>query len=142
MLAIRNCAIAVFATAAVALAGAALAMAPIKANLTGGQEVPKVQTSAKGDANIMVQDDGAVSGSVKTSGIKGTAAHIHVAPEGQNGPPIIPLQQKSDNEWVVPAGSKLTKEQMQQLKDGMLYVNVHSAKHQDGEIRAQLKQVD
>lgn len=46
----------------------------------------------------------------------------------------------SADEWVIAPGSRLTDEQYQSLKDGTLYVNVHSAAHKDGEIRAQLKQ--
>ena len=38
--------------------------------------------------------------------------------------------------WSVPAGSKLTEEQMASFKAGNLYVNVHSAEHKPGEIRA------
>ena len=41
--------------------------------------------------------------------------------------------------WKVPAGSKLTDEQYASFKSGDLYVNVHSAMHQPGEIRGQIK---
>jgi hypothetical protein len=41
--------------------------------------------------------------------------------------------------WSVPAGAKLTQEQYASFKAGNLYVNVHSAEHKPGEIRAQLK---
>ena len=37
------------------------------------------------------------------------------------------------------AGSKLTDEQYASFKSGNLYVNVHTAEHKPGEIRAQLK---
>jgi hypothetical protein len=39
----------------------------------------------------------------------------------------------------VPAGAKLNSAQMDALKGGNLYVNVHSADHKGGEIRAQLQ---
>ena len=109
------------------------------AKLTGAQEVPPVMTSATGAANINVSDDGAVSGKVTTSGITSTAAHIHMAPMGQNGGVIVPLTKSGDNTYMVPAGAKLTPEQLAAYKMGSLYVNVHSSAHKDGEIRAQLK---
>ena len=122
----------------VLFSGAVLAMTPIKINLTGAEEVPPVQTSAKGTGSIVIGDDNSVSGSVKTSGVKGTMAHIHQGAKGENGPPIITLT-KSGDEWAVPPGAKLTDEQLKSLKDGNLYVNVHSDAHKGGEIRAQLK---
>jgi len=105
--------------------------------LTGANEVPPVDTAATASGTITVADDGTVSGSVTTTGIEGTMAHIHVAPAGKNGPVIIPLS-KSGNAWSVPGGAKLTDEQMKAYKAGDLYVNVHSDAHKGGEIRAQL----
>lgn len=107
--------------------------------LSGAQEVPPVTTSASGTAMIKVADDGAVSGSVKTSGVMGTAAHIHMAAMGANGGVIVPLTKTDDNTWSVPAGAKLSAEQLAAYKAGGLYVNVHSAANKGGEIRAQLK---
>jgi hypothetical protein len=124
----------------VLVGGTALAIAPMQASLTGSQEVPPVKSIATGTSSIVVGDDKAVSGTIKTMGIKGTAAHIHQGPTGTNGPHIVVLTMTSPDEWTIPPGSKLTDEQYQMLKDGNLYVNVHSAAHKDGEIRAQLKQ--
>jgi len=111
----------------------------VKVSLTGEQEVPAVESKAKGTGKITIADDGAVSGSIKTTGIAGVAAHIHEAPAGKNGPPVITLEKKGDNEWAVPAGAKLTDAQLASFKAGNLYVNVHSAEHKGGEIRTQLK---
>ena len=121
------------------VSGTALAMAPIISDLIGGQEVPPVKSLAKGTGTIVVGDDKSVSGTIKTTGMKGTAAHIHQGAKGMNGPHIIDLVMSSPDEWAVPAGAKLTNEQFQSLKDGDLYINVHSAAHKGGEIRAQLK---
>ncbi|MFC0659393.1 CHRD domain-containing protein [Eoetvoesiella caeni] len=66
-------------------------------------------------------------------------AHIHEAATGKNGPPIITLEKKGDNQWMVPANAKLTDAQYKAYKAGNLYVNVHSATHKGGEIRDQLK---
>ena len=107
--------------------------------LTGAQEVPAVTTSATGNAMITVATDKSVVGKVTTTGIVGTAAHIHSGTAGENGPVAIPLVPGSDGEWMVPAGSKLTDEQFAAYKAGKLYVNVHSDAHKPGEIRTQLK---
>jgi hypothetical protein len=113
--------------------------ADVAVSLTGDQEVPAVATQAKGAGKITIADDKSVSGSVKTSGVTGIMAHIHEAPVGKNGPPIITLEKKADDEWAVPAGAKLTDAQYESFKAGNLYVNVHSAEHRSGEIRTQLK---
>jgi hypothetical protein len=119
-------------------AGSALA-GPVHVKLSGDQEVPAVQTSASGSGTITINDDKTVSGSVTTTGVKGTMAHIHEAPAGQNGGVAIPLAKKGDNEWAVPAGAKLSDDQFKAFKAGNLYVNVHSDANKAGEIRGQLK---
>ena len=108
--------------------------------LTGAQEVPPVNTSASGVSTIEFLNDKVVTGAVKTSNLNGTAAHIHMAPPGQNGPVIITLQKSGENGWVVPGNTELSSAQLDALRAGNLYVNVHSAAHPSGEIRAQLKQ--
>lgn len=118
--------------------GFALA-AEIQVNLTGSEEVPAVTTSASGSGTITVGDDRSVSGRVTTTGVVGTAAHIHIAAAGQNGPVVIPLTKTGDTTWAVPAGVKLTEQQYVAYTAGNLYVNVHSAAHPGGEIRSQLK---
>ena len=111
----------------------------VKVNLTGAEETPPVTTSASGTGTISIAADKSISGTIKTSGIDGTAAHLHVGAPGQSGPPVITLDKSADGVWLVPAGSKLTEEQYASFKAGQLYVNVHSAAHKPGEIRAQLK---
>src|SRR5690242_20597785 len=127
-----------FATVLVAAMGVASAK-DVSVKLVGADETPPVTTSATGEGKISIAKDGTVKGSVKTKGIVGTAAHIHEAPPGKAGPPIITLTKSGDDTWTVPDGSKLTDEQMKAFKDGNLYVNVHSAEHKPGEIRGQLK---
>ena len=110
---------------------------PLK--LTGDQEVPPVTTAATGTSTIRIASDGSVSGEVKTTGVDGTMAHIHTGARGANGPVIVPLAKTADGVWSVPAGAKLTSEQLAAYKSGGLYVNVHSAANKGGEIRAQLQ---
>jgi len=111
----------------------------VKVTLSGGQEVPAVKTSASGGGTITINADKTVSGSVTTTGVAGTMAHIHQAAAGKNGPVIVPLTKSGDNAWSVPAGAKLTDAQYEAYKAGDLYVNVHSAENKGGEIRGQLK---
>ena len=111
----------------------------VKVKLTGDQEVPPVKTSASGSGSIHVNDDKSVSGSVRITGMEPVAAHIHQGAAGQNGPVSVPFAKTGDNEWSIPAGSKLNDAQYKAFKAGELYVNVHSKAHKDGEIRAQLK---
>lgn len=128
------------ALSAVLLLGAGLALAESsQVTLTGKEEVPAVTTEATGSGTITVGADKSVSGSITTKGVDGIAAHIHQAPLGKNGPPIVALEKTADGVWSVPKGSKLTDEQLSSYKSGELYVNVHSAAHKGGEIRAQLK---
>jgi len=111
----------------------------VKVKLTGAEETPPVTTSATGQGTIHIGKDKSVSGTVKTKGVEGIAAHIHVGAPGDAGPPIITLTKGADGTWTVPTGSKLTDEQLADFKSGKLYVNVHSEQHKPGEIRGQLK---
>jgi hypothetical protein len=106
--------------------------------LNGAQEVPPVSTTATGSGTITVLMDRSVSGSVVTSGVAGTVAHIHQGAPGQNGPVIVPLDKTADNVWSVPAGIRFNDTQYEAFKLGNLYVNVHSAANPAGEIRGQV----
>jgi hypothetical protein len=125
--------------AALLLGSLSASAADVTVSLTGAEETPPVTTSASGTGTIQVNADKSVSGSIKTHGITGIAAHIHTGAPGESGPPIITLTQGPEGTWNVPAGSKLTDEQFANFKSGKLYVNVHSAEHKPGEIRAQIK---
>jgi len=109
----------------------------IKVNLTGTEEVPPLSVSGSGSGTFRVAEDGTVSGSVTTKDVAGTMAHIHRGAKGTNGPVIVPLDKNGDT-YSVPAGRKLTAEQIKDLKAGNLYVNVHTAKNKGGEVRGQL----
>lgn len=129
---------------AMALAAACFSLgvlaADVKVSLSGDQEVPAVKTAAKGEGTITVGNDGAVSGSVTTTGVDGTAAHIHCcAAAGKNAGVAVPMQKMGDGKWGFAPGAKFTDDQLKQFKAGETYVNVHSAANPGGEIRGQLK---
>jgi hypothetical protein len=77
----------------------------VKVTLSGSQEVPPVTTSATGSGTITVAADQSISGKITTTGIKGTAAHIHLAPAGENGPVIVTLTKDGENGWAVGPGA-------------------------------------
>jgi hypothetical protein len=124
--------------ATLAFASPAALAATMDVKLSGAQEVPAVTGTGSGSGSITVNDDGSVSGSVTASGFTPTAAHIHQGAAGKNGPVIVPFTKEGDK-FSAPAGAKLSPKQMKAFKDGDLYVNIHSAAHPGGEVRAQLK---
>jgi hypothetical protein len=122
----------------------------VPVQLSGSQEVPPATTSGAGTADILVSPSkcqtaasglwcSAVTGTVTTSGVASTAAHIHQGKTGQNGPVIITLTKTSDNTWAVPPFTFLSDAQYIAYVDGDLYVNVHSAEYPGGQVRGQLK---
>jgi predicted small secreted protein len=110
----------------------------IKVSLSGSEEVPPLTVPGKGSGSFRVAEDGTISGSVATTDVQGTMAHIHRGAKGANGPVIVPLDKNGDT-YAVPAGRKLTPEQMNDLKAGNLYVNVHTNRYKGGEVRGQLQ---
>lgn len=107
--------------------------------LSGQEEVPPVSTSAAGTGIIRVAPDRSVTGKVTYSGVNATMAHIHQGAKGSNGPPIVTLAKASDSTFVVPEGTRLTEDQFAQYKAGNLYINIHSNRYPNGELRAQLQ---
>lgn len=106
--------------------------------LQGSQEVPPANTAAVGGGVIAIRPDRSLSGSITTTGINSTAAHIHEATRGANGPVIVPLVRTDANVWSMPAGAMVTEAQYAAHRAGNLYVNVHSTAYPNGEIRAQI----
>ncbi|MEO6928508.1 MAG: CHRD domain-containing protein [Casimicrobiaceae bacterium] len=107
-------------------------------SLTGASEVPPVTTTATGTGTVTINADHTVTAKISVKGMTATASHIHDGAAGANGPVIVPFVKTADNTFEAPPGSKLTDAQYASYKAGKLYVNVHSAAHPGGEIRAQL----
>lgn len=137
----------VLATGAVcALSLAALSLASTRtttwtAALTAGQEVPKQAvkvTAAHG------QFKGTLSGSklkwtltfAKLSG-PATAAHIHMAGMGKAGNVVVVLCASACKSGVTGTAT-ISAAVQSAFKKHLLYVNVHTAKNPNGEIRGQL----
>ena len=78
--------------------------------LSGDQEVPAVKSAGAAAGAITIGDDGAVSGSVTATGFTPTAAHIHQAAAGKNGPVIVPFTNNRVNERVVVVKARTSSE--------------------------------
>ena len=107
--------------------------------LTQAEEVPPTGSVATGTGTLVIDPSTrAASGSIQVTGMATTAAHVHQAAPGANGPVIVPLDDTGANVWSVPAGSTLTAEQWLAFQQGNLYYNAHSAAFPNGEIRGQI----
>jgi hypothetical protein len=107
--------------------------------LSGSNEVPPVTSAGTATGTVEVKPDRTVTANITVTGMTPTAAHIHEAAAGANGPVIVPFTKVGDNRFVAPEGARLTETQYASYKAGNTYVNVHSAKNPGGELRAQLK---
>jgi hypothetical protein len=111
--------------------------------LTGAQQVPAVQTSGSGTADLTFDPTTRVlTWSITYSGLSGpaTMAHIHgPAPAGKNAGVEVWLS-KRGSEATSPITGKatLTAAQAKQLMGGDTYINVHTQAHPAGEIRGQI----
>jgi hypothetical protein len=131
---------AIFALALAALSLAATSSTVWTAALSSGQEVPK-QVVRDTAAHGLFK--GTLSGSklkwkltfAKLTG-SATAAHIHMAAKGISGNVVVPLCApcKSGQTGTATINRALLKA----FKKHLLYVNVHTAKNLNGEIRGQL----
>ncbi|MEE9319295.1 MAG: CHRD domain-containing protein [Granulosicoccus sp.] len=108
--------------------------------LSSSQQVPPLNVEGAAGAVDLTFDTvtGAVSGTVTATG-PATAAHIHLAAAGSNGPPIVTLvKSDTDESFSPPADDPLSQAEIAALENGELYVNVHTEANVGGEVRAQL----
>ena len=108
------------------------------ATLTGAQETPPNGSPAIGSATLLLSpDETSARVSLNFSGLTSaqTDAHIHgPAGFGVVGPILFPLPSGNFSDFVV----SLTPADVANLKNGQLYLNVHSVNFPNGEIRGQL----
>ena len=108
------------------------------ATMQGAQETPPVTTTASGTGRFLFDPDTrTLSGSVATSNITGTVAHVHTGAVGVAGPVTIPMT--GGPTWTLPP-TVLTDAQVADLLGGRMYANVHTTANPGGEIRGQLYQ--
>lgn len=113
----------------------------LQAVLSGAQEVPAVSTAATGTGSVTVDTSTkTITGSVTTTGITGTSAHIHDGDIGSTGAIVVPLTETPEGSgiWVIPDGTTLTDAQIERLRAAGYYFNVHSSANPSGEIRGQI----
>ncbi|MDH3502364.1 MAG: CHRD domain-containing protein [Nitrosopumilus sp.] len=126
------------------------------APLSGNQEVPPVDTKATGLAKFQVNKDGdEISYKLLVNMDDVTQAHIHLGPEGENGPVVAFLfgfvAEGIDNKGILAQGT-ITEDNViprdgfdgtlnsliNEMRSGNTYVNVHSIGTPSGEIRGQI----
>lgn len=136
---------------------AVAASAAFRAELTGKEDVPPLETKTKGEAVFKVSKDGKeLTYMLKIMDIEDvTAAHIHAGKMGVEGPPVAGLfgGPKKDGmfsgnlakgtitgkDLVGPLAGKTMGDLVTMIKNGEAYVNVHTIKHPGGEVRGQIK---
>jgi hypothetical protein len=125
-----------------------LAMMPARADtlhfhadMKGASEVPPTDSAGTGTLDLTV-DTAAKSAeyTLTWTGLAdpATAAHIHgPAPAGKNAG--VEVNFGKDPVSPVHGTAAMTDEQITQLKNGLFYVNVHTAAHPKGAIRGQIE---
>ena len=107
------------------------------ATLNGAQETPPNNSTATGRATLLLSPDektGRVSVTFNSLSSNQIDAHIHgPAAPGVSAPPVFPLPLGQINDFAI----TLTPSQVQDLKNGLFYVNIHSSNFPAGEIRGQ-----
>jgi hypothetical protein len=113
----------------------------LTAQLSPRQEVPATASLATGSGVLAVDPaTGRFTARMTVTGMAATAAHIHEAAAGVNGPIIFPLTQTAPGSgvWVAAADATMSEAQLNALRAGRLYFNAHSVAFPNGEIRGQI----
>jgi len=138
-------AISVLSVASVALAGVAGAASmstQVSAKLTAKAEIPvQVVKNTKGTGSFTGTLNGRKLVWKLTFGkLTGPAlaAHIHMGKAGKAGNVVVPLCAGTKCKSGVHGTATLTAAVLKAVKNGGAYVNVHTAKNPNGEIRGQI----
>lgn len=107
--------------------------------LVGANEVPANLSTATGSATALFNNDTKIlTLTANFTGMTPTAAHIHNAAAGTNGPIVFGLGAAPFSTPISFTSTALTSTQEADLKANNYYVNIHSAVFPGGEIRGQL----
>jgi len=111
----------------------------ITVNLDGQQVVPAVATSSTASASITInRHTGELRGSVLHGIADASDAAIYHGKPGSNGAALIVMGSPDSNVFSIPAGTRLTPQQLNHFDLGELYVLIRSDQHGKGIVRAQL----
>lgn len=112
-----------------------------RVELSGAQEVPPADEDGRGIAKVRVNPDkDRLCYSLAVSNIDGdiTAAHIHQAPAGVNGPIVVVLETPSDGPVADCVTIDHALAEAIAANPADYYVNVHSTVFPGGAVRGQL----
>ena len=116
------------------------------ANLSPAQEVPTTPTSGKGVATVTLNAaETQITVNVNYSGLSSNAnlGHIHgPAAVGVNAGILFGFTGVTGTSGTINQTFSVTAAQVQQLRNGLFYVNLHTINFSGGEIRGQLKIAD
>jgi hypothetical protein len=135
----KNCLLTGLAIAAILATGPVLAETlRFKADLKGSNEVPPADSAGSGSGDITVDTETKkLTYTVTFSGLSGdaTAAHFHgPAAAGENAGPVV------DIFGAIASGSAdITDQHLADLQAGKWYLNIHTEKFPDGELRGQVE---
>ncbi|WP_457651861.1 CHRD domain-containing protein [Rhodocaloribacter sp.] len=113
-------------------------------SLDPGQGTQATSSQAMGTAAVTLTEAGLVFG-LTLEGLSGpiTAAHLHNAPMGQDGPVVRTITDDFDGStahgvWTETDAEPLTVDLTNELLAGSVYFNVHTAASPGGELRGQI----
>jgi hypothetical protein len=140
---------------------ASAAETEFEATLSGKQQSPPIATPAHGNATFVLSKTGkSLTYRLSVADIDNVSmAHIHIGPEGQEGPvavwlypskpPAVVKEGKftgvlargtiTEAQLLGPLKGKAIADLVEDIKAGNAYVNVHTTAHPAGEIRGQIK---
>ena len=136
----KLCLVAIGWTLALVASPAVAETTAFTADLNGASQVPPTDSKAKGKGEFLYDDTSKkLTWTLTYWGLrdKAKSAHLHGrASEGANADTMITI---SPLQSPIKGAAILTEEQVKALTGGDMYVDVHSAKYLEGEIRGQLK---